>query len=254
MNGAAMNDASGNDASGNDIACFEPLHRSHRWAWRCLPAAVLLSTLIACASGPERNTTYTVRRGDTLYSIAQRHRVTVGDLTRWNRIERNVIYPGQVLHIQAPGPGAARSAKRTPTRPVAPAPAAPALPSAPPVEWQWPVDGGRALLTARPNGGNGLMIRGTQGQEIRSAASGQVVYTGSGLLGYGQLLIVKHNNAYLSAYGHTQTLLVHEGDYVVAGQRVATMGTDPQGTPALYFEIRINGVAGNPLAFLPRRP
>lgn len=97
------------------------------------------------------------------------------------------------------------------------------------------------------------MIRGTAGQEIRSAASGRVVYFGSGLLGLGQLLIIKHNDSYLSAYGHADAVVVHEGDYVVAGQRIASMGTDGQGKPSLYFEIRINGAPGNPLTYLPAR-
>jgi lipoprotein NlpD len=80
------------------------------------------------------------------------------------------------------------------------------------------------------------------------------VYTGSGLLGYGQLVILKHNATYLSAYGHTQSVAVREGDAVVAGQRIATMGAGPNGDAMLYFEIRINGTPGNPLSFLPSRP
>lgn len=79
------------------------------------------------------------------------------------------------------------------------------------------------------------------------------MYTGTGLLGYGQLVIIKHNETYLSAYGHTQAVAVREGDAVVAGQRVATMGSGPQGTAMLYFEIRIDGAPGNPLSLLPQR-
>src|SRR5690606_15418909 len=75
-------------------------------------------------------------------------------------------------------------------------------PAGPPVKWQWPVLGGTPTLTSRPNGGYGLTIGGRLGDEVRAAADGRVVYTGSGLLGYGQLVIVKHNETYLSAYGH----------------------------------------------------
>ena len=121
------------------------------------------------------------------------------------------------------------------------------------MQWQWPVSGGTATLTSRPNGGQGLTISGRLGEEIRAAGAGRVVYTGSGLLGYGQLVIIKHNETYLSAYGHTQSVAIREGDAVAAGQRIATMGAGPQGTPMLYFEIRINGTPGNPLSLLPQR-
>jgi lipoprotein NlpD len=121
------------------------------------------------------------------------------------------------------------------------------------VRWQWPVGGGAATLTARPNGGHGLTINGRLGEEIRSAGAGKVVYTGTGLLGYGQLVIIKHNDTYLSAYGHTQSVAIREGDSVAAGQRIATMGTGPEGRPMLYFEIRVHGEPSNPLALLPQR-
>ena len=88
---------------------------------------------------------------------------------------------------------------------------------------------------------------------MRAASGGRVVYLGTGLLGYGQLLIIKHSDAYLSAYGHTQSVNVKEGDAVSIGQRIGTMGAGPQGTPMLYFEIRSNGTPGNPLALLPAR-
>lgn len=121
------------------------------------------------------------------------------------------------------------------------------------MQWRWPVDDGAATLTTRPNGGYGLTISGKLGDEVKAAADGKVVYTGSGLLGYGQLVIVKHNETYLSAYGHTQNVLTKEGDLVKAGQRIATMGNGPQGTPMLYFEIRVHGSPGNPLTLLPQR-
>jgi lipoprotein NlpD len=115
------------------------------------------------------------------------------------------------------------------------------------------VEGGNATLTTRPNGGQGLTIGGQLGQEIRAAGPGRVVYTGTGLLGYGQLVIIKHNETYLSAYGHTQAVAVREGDAIVTGQRIATMGAGPNGSAMLYFEIRMNGAPGNPLLLLPQR-
>jgi lipoprotein NlpD len=121
----------------------------------------------------------------------------------------------------------------------------------PPVQWLWPVQSGNVTLTTRPNGGQGLTIAGTAGQEIRSAGAGRVVYTGTGLLGYGQLVIVKHNETYLSAYGHTKAVMVHERDSVQAGQAIATMGEGPNGSPMLYFEIRINGRPTDPRPLLP---
>lgn len=216
--------------------------------------AVLLSAalLASCSSTPERRETYTVKRGDTLYAIAWRHKLDWQDLARWNGIRRDyVIHPGQVLKLY-PSRGRATQARSTTTstaRQTAPARA----PTAVPVRWQWPVSGGTATLTSRPNGGQGLTVSGQLGEEIHAAAAGRVVYTGSGLLGYGQLVILKHNETYLSAYGHTQSVAVREGDAVVAGQRIATMGAGPQGDAMLYFEIRINGTPGNPLTFLPQR-
>lgn len=223
---------------------------------RCLQRAssllaVLLSAVLlaSCSSTPERRDTYTVKRGDTLSAIASRHKLDWQDVARWNGIGRDyVIHPGQVLKLY---PSRGRAAPMgSPARQTARASA----PSAAPVRWQWPVNGGTATLTSRPNGGQGLTVSGQLGEEIHAAAAGRVVYTGSGLLGYGQLVILKHNETYLSAYGHTQSVAVREGDAVAAGQRIATMGAGPQGDALLYFEIRINGTPSNPLTFLPRRP
>jgi lipoprotein NlpD len=228
---------------------------------RGAPPVVLLALLLplilaSCSSTPQRPATYTVKRGDTLYSIAWKHRLDYQDVARWNGIGRNyVIHPGQVLKLYPSSTSRSRQASASASaRPAAPQAAPSASPSpgkAPPVQWQWPVTGGTATLTTRPNGGQGLTISGRLGEEIRSAGAGRVVYTGSGLLGYGQLVIIKHNETYLSAYGHTQSVAIREGEVVSAGQRIATMGPGPQGTPMLYFEIRVNGAPGNPLTLLP---
>lgn len=231
---------------------FQPLHLP------LLLLIALLAVLAACGSTPTRPATYTVKRGDTLYSIAWRHRLKYQDIARWNGIGRDyVIYPGQKLKLYPSSKRArtrAASRSRTTARtPVAPRTPKTVVPSGPPMRWQWPVEEGSPTLTSRPNGGYGLTIGGKLGDEVRAAADGRVVYTGSGLLGYGQLVIVKHNDTYLSAYGHTQAVTVREGNVIKAGQRIATMGAGPQGRPLLYFEIRVNGSPGNPLQFLPRR-
>ena len=218
--------------------------------------------LAACASTPERTGTYTVKRGDTLFSIGTRLGYSYKDLARWNGIGKDyVIYPGQVLKLyprsaaraRAPASSAAARAGSAGATAGRGAPRVAARPLGPPVKWQWPVSGGAATLTARPNGGHGLTISGRLGDEIRAAGPGKVVYTGAGLLGYGQLVIIKHNDTYLSAYGHTRSVEIREGDAVVSGQRIATMGTGPQGTPMLYFEIRVHGEPHNPLSLLPQR-
>ena len=206
--------------------------------------------LAGCASSPPSGSTYTVKRGDTLYSIATRHRMDYRELARLNGIGRDyTIHPGQVLRLSAgvrPVP-TSRPAVQPPRSVTPPKPLPPAIP------WRWPVDGGVATVTERPNGGHGLMISGRFGQEVRAASGGRVVYSGSGLLGYGQLLIIKHSDAYLSAYGHTQSVAVKEGDIVAMGQQIATLGVGTQGLPMLYFEIRVNGQPSNPLTFLPKR-
>jgi len=235
---------------------------SCRWL---APLLIGLALLTGCASNDDHPATYVVKRGDTLYSIAFRHKLDYRDVARWNHIGRDyVIQAGQTLRLYPPGRGTASNPKtsspkassKTRTAKAKPQPTAPKqapIAAGPPVKWQWPVSGGTAKLTDRPNGGHGLMIVGKLGDEVRSAGGGRIVYTGSGLLGYGQLVIVKHNESYLSAYGHLQSVLIKEGEAVAAGQRIATMGNGPQGSPLLYFEIRINGTPGNPLSLLPQR-
>lgn len=206
--------------------------------------------LAGCASTAERAGTYKVRSGDTLYAIALRYDLDYRDLARWNGIGRDYrIYAGQTLRLT---PGSGRAVQNT-AKAVPKSVPAPRIPSGPPVQWQWPVVGTAFTRTARPNGGQGLTIQGEMNQSVRAAGPGRVVYTGSGLLGYGQLLIIKHNEAYLSAYAHTASMLVKEGDAVSSGQAVATMGAGAQGQPLLYFEIRVNGKPVDPLLFLPQR-
>jgi lipoprotein NlpD len=223
-----------------------------RAAWPLLLAA----SLLAACGGPRKSQPpelYTVRSGDTLYSIGWRYRLDYRDIARWNGIGRDYrIYVGQRLRLR-PSPGGV--VPRSPARSRAPAlpPRAPAQrPPAPP--WVWPVSGGRvAGAVTQPSGGVGLRIDGELGQPVLSAADGKVVYTGTGLLGYGVVVIINHVNGWLTAYGHNATVLVRDGETVQAGQRIATMGTGPQQQPMLYFEIRFEGAPVDPLTQLPRR-
>jgi lipoprotein NlpD len=101
--------------------------------------------------------------------------------------------------------------------------------------------------------GGGILLSGRLGQDVRAASGGRVVYAGSGLRGYGNLVIIKHADSLLSAYAHNREMLVHDGQEVAAGQVIARMGEGAHQSPALYFEIRQNGRPVNPLPFFSRR-
>jgi lipoprotein NlpD len=120
--------------------------------------------------------------------------------------------------------------------------------------WRWPADG---ELVGRFAAGDptrqGIDIAGKAGDPVRAAADGVVVYSGSGLVGYGELVIVKHNEAWLSAYGHNRARRVNEGQLVKAGQQIAEMGRSGAARDMLHFEIRYNGKPVDPLLHLPRR-
>lgn len=142
------------------------------------------------------------------------------------------------------------------------APAAPVIASAPTgqtatvggLTWQWPTEG-QVIRTfsTQTTGKKGIAIAGVRGQPVRAAAAGRVVYSGSGLVGYGKLIIIKHNDRYLSAYAHNDALLVNEGANVVAGQQVAQLGDSGTDRVMLHFEIRRDGQPVDPLQHLPRR-
>jgi lipoprotein NlpD len=122
------------------------------------------------------------------------------------------------------------------------------------ITWQWPASGPiLRRFDGEVSGKKGISIGGTHGNQVRAAAAGKVVYTGSGLVGYGRLIILKHNNTYLSAYGHNRDLFVQEGAEVRAGQVIADMGSSGTNRIQLHFEIRRNGKPVDPLRYLPRR-
>ena len=177
------------------------------------------------ASVPRYGKTVVVQRGDTLFRIASSNGISTLDLAMWNDIAPPyVIYPGQRLRLYPAGarPPASASTKPAAPRPVGttpppprPAPAVPATPPASPIAWRWPADG---AIVGRYAAGEptrqGIDIAGDSGAPVRAAGDGVVVYSGSGLVGYGELVIIKHNDAWLSAYGHNRTRLVNEGQVV----------------------------------------
>ena len=221
-----------------------------------------------------RPATYTVKPGDTLMRIALESGQAWRDIARWNGIENpNVIEVGAVLRVLPPaGEAVATKPVTTPkieTKPLdngikPPAPAAsaasgsasgPAVPSRDnddDVQWAWPAAG--PVATPFDEARNkGLAITGKAGDPVYAAADGRVVYAGSGLRGYGNLVIVKHNATYLTAYAHNQTLLVKEDQVVRKGQKIAEMGSSDAERVQLHFEVRRQGKPVDPAKLLPPR-
>ena len=222
-------------------------------------------------SKPKPGVTVRVQRGDTLYGLAFRNEVDFRDLAKWNNIGAPyTIYPGQSLRLY-PARGRPASSGATVSRPAAKttstrppsttsnAPSAKPMPrAAAPVNsgfsWRWPADGqviGR--FVAGDASRQGVDIAGSSGQAVRAAGDGVVVYSGGGLVGYGELVIIKHNEAWLSAYGHNRKRLVNEGQNVKAGQQIAEMGRSGTARDMLHFEIRFNGKPVDPLLYLPKK-
>ncbi|WP_427911820.1 peptidoglycan DD-metalloendopeptidase family protein [Ramlibacter sp. MMS24-I3-19] len=222
---------------------------------------------------------YTVRQGDTLIRIALEQGQNWRDIVRWNALDNpNVIETGQVLRVAPPaeavvarpiapavitasaatpavGTASAASAVASAPRPAASAAvAAPSVPAATPeddIAWGWPAPGNSSVLATFDEVKNkGLDIAGKAGDPVLAAADGRVVYAGAGLRGYGNLLILKHNNIYLTAYAHNQTLLVKEDQTVRKGQKIAEMGASDADRVKLHFEIRRQGKPVDPARFL----
>ena len=215
---------------------------------------------------------YRVRPGDTLIAIAFRLGMDDQELARINGIRNpDRIFSGQVLKTRAPvarsstsapssrSTAPSRTAQVSTTRQTA-APAAsqtrtnPAPARASSINWNWPHTGKLlARFDTREGGNKGLDLSGRIGDPIKAAADGEVVYAGSGLLGYGNLVIISHNRDYLSAYAHNSRILVSEKQKVKAGQIVAELGNTGASVPMLHFEIRRDGKPVDPLGYLPRR-
>ena len=220
--------------------------------------------------------THTVVRGDAVYNIAKRYQITQDNLRAWNNMADNTISVGQVLRVKpagytAPAGGAATSAART--QPPAASSATPNVPSTPQantskvatpattptvstggvrntggITWQRPTAGN--VITKFGGTNKGVDIAGNPGQPVVAAADGKVVYAGSGLRGYGNLVIIQHSPTFLSAYGHNQSLLVNEGQTVKRGQTIAKMGNSDASRTQLHFEVRQNGKPVNPANYV----
>ena len=227
----------------------------------------------ARSSQPKYGAMAVVRPGQTVYRIATENGITALDLALWNDIPPPyTIHPGQSLRLYP------RDGHEPVTKVTASASAAPPVkpgttftpPTAKPVaatspkpaptsssntlEWRWPADG--VVVSGFAAGDptrQGVDIAGKAGQPVRAAADGVVVYSGSGLVGYGELVIVKHNDQWLSAYGHNRARMVNEGALVKAGQQIAEMGRSGATRDMLHFEIRYNGKPVDPQTYLPIR-
>ncbi|MFT5657870.1 MAG: lipoprotein NlpD [Gammaproteobacteria bacterium] len=202
---------------------------------------------------------YTVKSTDTLYSIAWRYGLDYKELAHWNQIsDEYIINLGQRLIMHEPDNlPAVQVAVATPTInqsmaiPATPEPVKPPDNSEPPARWLWPVKG-EVLnsFSLKQLDRRGIDIAGTLGQPIRASAAGRVVYSGNGLAGYGNLIIIKHNDNYLSAYAYCKERLVSEGATIQAGSIIAKMGRLKSKSARLHFQIRKNGKPVDPIKYL----
>ncbi|MCI1014093.1 peptidoglycan DD-metalloendopeptidase family protein [Herbaspirillum sp. C7C2] len=233
-----------------------------------LLAGVLL--LGGCASTADSDGYYTVKRGDTLYSIGRDFDQNPGNLRAWNKLRNpDDLEVGQRILVRPPAgvvartgagqssrPAASSSPTRKPaarpvTRPAtkddddAPAPADAKL------DWMWPTQGKSA--PSADSYKKGIDIAGSDGQSVVAAAAGKVTYAGHGIRGYGNMVIIKHTPQLLSVYAHNKSITVKEGQMVTRGQQIATMGNSDTNKVKLYFEIRRNGKPVNVMALLPAR-
>lgn len=223
------------------------------------------------SAAPVTQGSYRVQPGDTLYSIAWRNNRDHLELATINGIKPPYrIYPGQIIYFN-------RTVATAPTVTPTPSQSPPSRTStrykkpsnnAKPIQekvanqrdkrvdmsWNWPASG--PVIEGFSLSGTinkGIDLAGRKGEPVLAAADGKVVYSGTGLVGYGNMIIIKHNDVYLSAYGHNSKLLLKEGQWAKAGQKIAEIGSTGTTRDKLHFEIRRNGKPVNPLQYLPKR-
>lgn len=234
------------------LVLFSMMHRYYR----VITFGIISLAVVGCTSTQphQRNLTkalyYTIKKGDTLYSIGFRSGHGYRRLASWNKISPPYrVYPGQKLKLfsastQKKNQNKYKSRKKTSVIAIN-------NKNISKLYWQWPVQG-KIVKSFYATGNKGIDIAGYIGKKIRAVESGIVVYSGNGLVGYGNLLIIKHNYLYLSAYAHNRRLHVKEGDKVKKGQLIAEMGARSDAKPILHFEIRKNGNSVNPVNYLPK--
>lgn len=277
------------------------------------PAVAKPATPAVPTATDSRVVYHTVKKGETLYSIALDHGQDYKDVAAWNNLDNpNLIRIGQQLRVTPIDNGAVAVAKpvissgpveikpaaptststststntetlkrepkggklawsdealakarqgdatprsaetRSETRPAEPAPAEKPVVASDEMDWMWPATG-KLITPYAEGGGKGIDIAGKAGDPVLAAASGVVSYAGTGLRGYGNLVVLRHNATYLSVYAHNSKLLVKEKDTVAKGQKIAEMGSTDAESPRLHFEIRRQGKPADPQKFLPAR-
>jgi lipoprotein NlpD len=240
------------------------------------------SEIRAGSSQPVPAGFYRVRKGDTLIGISLDHGVSWRDLADWNGLQNpNLIEVDQLIRINPPGSEArvaSVSPRPAPMTPSAPSPATtevrPINPSQPRSQVQatpssaqqtasvssstgspalsWPTNG-RVITQFADPGYKGVAFSGQEGDPVLAAGDGRVVYSGSGLRGYGNLVIVKHEGDFLTAYAHNRKILVNEGQAVKRGQQIAELGSTDSDIPKLHFEVRLSGKPVDPMKYLAQR-
>jgi len=203
-----------------------------------------------------------VEKGDSLYAISRRYDISITELAQLNQLKKPyTIHPGQTIFlkplrssttVKKPATKTTRSSTAKPKTSTPSKTQTTAYQWPKTVRWQKPAKGKIIKKFNRnKSDAKGIDIAGKRGDPVLASAGGKVVYSGNGLISYGNLIIIKHNKTYLSAYAYNERLLVKEGDVVKAGQKIATMGNKEKSSPQLHFEIRRNGKPVDPLRYLP---
>lgn len=228
---------------------------------RLLMCLIIGFALSGCAGNSSKSegsysgSVYTVKRGDTLSRISRMTGTSVRDLARMNGISPPyTIEIGQKLKVSGASKSSGSKKSSSQTAKVTPSSAVPKS-SWPPVGqrcWRWPASGKVVMTYSTSEGGNkGIDIAGSRGEPVYAAGAGKVVYVGNQLRGYGNLVMIKHNEDYITAYAHNDKLMVNNGQNVKIGQQIATMGSSDADSVRLHFQIRYRATAIDPLRYLP---